>query len=864
MGDPQGESPIDRAEHPRLVLTSSELADIRTLAGTDSTFLSQLQSLVTYINGQMAIRTDAYMASSNEVLTYLLNMAAAYYLAGGSVWNGTALVSGTAVSGVTGLLTPAEYSTRVKAVWALRIATADQSSGDGGKAAIAYDWSYPMFNSTERAAVVAWLTARLDHVGGSAFDFWNDVGDALRMEEVMLRAMAIKNDGDADSYVTTYDKFATWWRGSDGWASGHGAYGGTGSGWTQGMLYGNGYHAAAYGLTGIVGGGSRIMDEAARTALGISRATYYSHDDARTWRYYPRYVLRNLTGGVFPTTTVSSTYAMPRTNGYQYLWRPGELARWHATIAADMPGKTVSAPAAVATLETLRFSRAVAVAMGDTDMASLAQWLIATICGSWSPSWTTGEVLTFFAGRGGESVATPASPTEAGEGLSMFAPEGHWTFRTDWTTRGAPCVMVLSQKWVPGAYGFRHVGEILAFKNGPALNRLTGWSGHAHTLGGAISSSMTFPTMSATRTQLTGSVSGDAMASTTSTHVYLGGERIDQNYQIQASDMVDGGAYDCLRETRQWLHDGSAARDVDYLFLDLYKSYYEYTTKLNGYVRQIVYFRPSNVAGNARLVVFDRPSVKSPYDWNTGTGAYAKMQGWVTAGEPTFEDGTVSAGPSRGPSGTAGKSHTLDGTYVSATNTEAGSDNTVHLSVVRPTSNRRLLKVGGPNGSGQYTYYTAGDAANWSHITDMPQGYTLISAGFDAGVITPNMAGQWHVYVEDLTTDAQTIFVTAVEITDAGDPRSTVEAVTGSGFTGARVGDRIAVFGETNDALTSGTFVIPTAGTYKVLISGLAASAARTVTGSGATVTGTMTSSSAGTLYLTITTTGSNTTMTVG
>lgn len=860
-----GTTPLERGEHPRFLLTTTELDDIRTVAGADSLFVTQMNAFVTYINSELSARTTAYMSSSWEVsMQYLRMLGAAYHFAGGDYWDGTALASGAAVPGITGLQAPSVYAARIVDIWDVVTTTPrviPTSTGDGGVSALSYDWTFPCLDSGRRTAVAAWLVTDALPLDSSNFDFWSDTGDTLFRIRHLATSMALQNDGLQTSFATTYDKFSSWWRGADGWATGHSAFGGTGSGWVQGMFYGNAYHASAYGLD-VNPGGTRIFEEMARTALGQTYAEWYAHDDGRMWRYFPRYALRNLTGGVYPAGTITSVYAVPRTNGYQYLWRPGELSTWHATSSTDTIGKPAQNPGGVSTIHTLRVAATITKNWSAND-AALAKWLIDNVSGPWAYNDWPKDVVSLISGRGSNTVTAATTPSDAGESLSMFGQEGHWTFRTDWATRNAPVVMVLSQKWPGGSYGFRHVGEILLFRNGPVLNRRTNWSGHTNVLGAANASSMSFPTMSATRTQLTGSASGEVMASAATTHIYLGGERLNTAAQLQASDMVDGGAYDCLKNLRQWLHDGTAGRDVDYLFLDLYTAYDDYTTKLNSYVRQVVYFRPSTVSGVPRLVVFDRPSVKSPYNWGAGTGDYAKMQGWTTAGEPTFADGTSAAGPSRGPSGTAGKTYSTDATYVTCDNTEVGSDSTLHLTVLRPTANRRLVKLGGPSTSALYQDY-AGAATEWSHERDLPQGYPLATGDTTPSVITPSYAGAWHLYIEDSTTDAQTIFVTALEATDQGDAKSTTEAVTGSGLTGARIGDRIAVFGETSDAVTSGTFTIPSVGTYKVLIAGVAASAVRTLSGSGATVTGSLTASAAGTLYLDITTTGASTVMTLG
>lgn len=856
-GDPGADSPVGRGEHPRFLITETERPSIVAALGTGGGLNSTAQSWLTWLDGQMASLTAAQMFAAKTSMRpyYVFNVALAYILSGGDTWDGTAAVSQSAVPGLTFSYTPAQYATRVRDLLALFEATSTSSMGaESGQCFVTgYDWCYAALSASEREAFANW--AATYNPTGTSVDNRGDAGDVHARAMAVTLALAIKNDGYQSAWVTTYDKFSTWWRGSDGVTTGNAGGQGTGGGYIQGLFYGIAYN----------GGPCLLMEEYARTALGLSATDHYTTGDADAWRYLPRYLYRCLTGDAMPRSTTTSAKAVPRTNGYQYYFYNGELEAWAPPAGGNGVG-----PAEDSSIPSMLWAASV-LQTADSQQAQLAKWMLENRSGypgTASGDWQYGSAMwRLVIGHKVPSTTTPSSPADCGEALSVSSPEGRWVFRTNLSAASIdhPTIMVLAQRWAAGSYGFRHCGDLHIYRKGPQMVRHGINQGHDN-ISAWQSSVMLFPKWNATRTELTGSVSGD----TVTNHDAIGAERLTTSAVGTAISTFYGvgGANDCQQTApKEFFTDGS--RLVDYLGLDLLKAYSDYSSRLTAYWRHIVYFRPSSpTSDSVRIVVFDRSTLQSPYDHGGGTGTYGRTLKWVTAGEPTFANGSSSAGPNRGPTGTGGKTYSDDCTLVTAVNTANGANGKTWISVLLPSSSRRIIKCGGPASGGQHFYFNSntGVASSlWSHELDTPFGYHCgTSYGSSDPASYRECAGEWHIQIEDRSTNATNPFLTAIEVSDSSASQSTTEAITGTGFSGARIGSGIALFGTTSDSLTSGDFTIPTAGTYNVLISCIQANRVCTLTGTGATVTGTLTASAAGTLYLTITTTGANTVMTLG
>jgi hypothetical protein len=100
-------------------------------------------------------------------------------------------------------------------------------------------------------------------------------------------------------------------------------------------------------------------------------------------------------------------------------------------------------------------------------------------------------------------------------------------------------------------------------------------------------------------------------------------------------------------------------------------------------------------------------------------------------------------------------------------------------------------------------------------------------------------------------------FLNVLEAADAGDSPTPTVLLTGVGVVGARVGDKIAAFSPTEGRIETGYITVDEAGTYGVLVCDLLAGAAYDIGGR------TMSASSAGTIYVVVSTAGAGSRLTV-
>lgn len=839
------ESPLERGEHPRFIFTSVERDSIVSSLGTGGGLNSQTQTWLTWLNSEMTSKTAAQMFAAKDTLRpwYVMNVALAYLMSGGSTWNGTSAVAQTAIPGLNfGSYTSDDYLNRVKALLVLFLGTANTIGAESGQAFIlGYDWCFAGLSTTERQNVANWFAGRTPGATSNR----GDAGDVQERMMLVSSALAIKNDGYQSAWSTLYNRFDDWVRGSDGVTSGNSGGVTTGGGYVQGLLYGISYTQAPV----------LMMEEYARTALGLDAGTHYN-TEAYAFKYLPRYYFRILTGDAYPRSTITSARAVPRTNGYQYTFYNGELEHWAPPGGGNGTGTEDA-------VSPMLWAASTFIA-ADPNVAKLAKWYIVNRCGY--PALTAsdlqyGSALWYLLfGRRVADVETVSSPADCGESLSQSSPEGRYIFRTNLSAASIdhPTIMILAQRWAAGGYGFRHCGEIHIYRKGPQMVRRGIAQGHDN-IGSWQGSILTFPKLNATRTELTGTSSGTVL----SNHDALGAERLTTSAEGTpvSTFYAVGGANDCqLTAPREYLNNGNP--DVDYVGMDLRGQYSSYTSRLTSYWRHVVYFRPANPTTDpVTLVVFDYPVVISPYNFGDSTGTYGKSLCWTLAGEPNFVNGNTNIGPDRGPTGTHGKLYSDDCTVISAVNTANSANGKTYLSFLLPNANYRVIKVGGPSSEGlNFRYNTeSGKTADlWSHELETVFGYM---SGTNYGVSDPaayrEYAGQWFVEIQDRSADTNTPFMTVVECGDSGLTKAATSLLTSTSCYATLVGSKIAVFGtHPTTYVSSLDFTIPTAGTYKVLISCLTPNTAFSVT--GGSVSGSTTSSSAGTLYLTITTSSSN------
>jgi hypothetical protein len=258
-----------------------------------------------------------------------------------------------------------------------------------------------------------------------------------------------------------------------------------------------------------------------------------------------------------------------------------------------------------------------------------------------------------------------------------------------------------------------------------------------------------------------------------------------------------------------------------------------------------------------RVWVFDRSTLK---------GTSFERRWTVHVGNDPTVDGTSAAGPARGPtSSTTGKTTYTGATVASIANTVNGMNHKTFIRPYCPTT-FKVVKVNWRRGTG---------------TRDLEDPYGIVAtlgssmSGDDVSVIP--YASAYRLEVIPTSTNLTERFLVALEVAPSSTAtESTKAAVTATNFMASQQGDAVAAFAIT-DGATSGTVVMATAGTFRLLLAGLATSAARTFA-KGSNITSitkvadgdtdlTYTSSSVGTLELSVVVsgagTGANNTVTV-
>ena len=229
-------------------------------------------------------------------------------------------------------------------------------------------------------------------------------------------------------------------------------------------------------------------------------------------------------------------------------------------------------------------------------------------------------------------------------------------------------------------------------------------------------------------------------------------------------------------------------------------------TKISSAVREFAIFPPATPGTDPlRMIISDRMT--------TVDTKFEKRWVLYYSGTPVV-NGSPTAGPARGnPSSTTGKTTYTGANVITAPSGEPTANNKTYVKPIFPAGSKIVL-------------------VNFRRNNQVEDSYGLIhsSSGFssdDAAYVS-----SYRTEIIPATPQLSDHFVNVIEVGPSSGSSSVTEAINGTSFKGARVGNRIAVFG-TSDLAPAGSFVIPSAGTYRVLISDLGAQAARTVTAGG-------------------------------
>jgi hypothetical protein len=426
-------------------------------------------------------------------------------------------------------------------------------------------------------------------------------------------------------------------------------------------------------------------------------------------------------------------------------------------------------------------------------------------------------------------VVAPVSPSEAAFPVSKAFQDGKWVFRTGWDNPNDSYVTVRANRWMRNGNGMspNAPGGFTIDRKGPQVTFQGGNDGHEWGSESGAGPANVLLFVDTSRTGPSGPYDD------------LGGHRLAPDGTRGSLDWVPGSPYDAREAARFLPASASASRDADYVMVDVTRSYSSTRyrdnynpARVSEVVRQVVYFRPTNIGVDPdRVVVFDRATTtdtKFEKRWLFHTSAEPLVNGSVTPGIPV-----------RNGSG-AGKWTYAGATRVTATNTVNGSNGRVFLTPLLPAS-RTIVKVGGPNAAG----------VSWqtdSHEYEDPLGF--LNKG--NVILEPDKGqyvGQYRVEIIPSTPALTDVFLNVVEVGNASVTAPLPTTVLPStGLVAARVGDRIAVFNRVSSAVTTGDLTVDISGDYGINIADLYPNRDYEVTISGSVTT--KTASAAGTLYL--------------
>jgi hypothetical protein len=307
-------------------------------------------------------------------------------------------------------------------------------------------------------------------------------------------------------------------------------------------------------------------------------------------------------------------------------------------------------------------------------------------------------------------------------------------------------------------------------------------------------------------------------------------------------DIRPGSQSDYLGEVRTRFASGPA--DLDYVFADMSAWYpgpkWSNSDNPPSVVLchdQKVLFRPASLNDPVRVVVYRR--------YQTVSTRFEPTFVWNPSGNAVSIDGTETAGtPVRNGSGGGQWTYTGASRAIVVNTVSVGTpayNGKNVLTVIRPTS-RTIVKSGGPDSQGNEFQDTAQGDGGWDHTSNnwSCEAIDLYGERFSFSAVEPGSSetahhGRYCVQIQANPIATAGDFLVVNEVGDSSMTPSNCEHLTGTNFAGVAIhgsdGKRIAVFGTAGDA-ASGSFIIPTAGTYKALICNLLASTCA-ITGGG-------------------------------
>lgn len=780
-----GNSPLTRNEHPRLMISSDNIAERAAAVSTGGEWATEYQDWVTYLDSQYSSAASAAEGLRDQYASDFALLA----------------VLRDHTTGVTYGKTRSEYASKAIAMMLAYITAHSSATEDNygpWSPMFVYDWLYNDLSSGERSTLVTYFkTIDSSNFANGTYQSPQESQTVSARIKKLLMMMACYADGVDDAwandYQTHYDNLI-----ADIWTAWNNHAGTTPAMPGQGISYGTSYSMGPL-IKGL---------ESWRVANNIANDTFYS--GMTFFQKFPAALALH----ELPYSNADASYPGGR-KYVVYKTNSSDANKKFFQMAVNMPFYTK------------------AFYSLDPDMAALATWWRTNRSGTsitsgtnWSEtSAVYGGFFEFLCGR----KITGQSPSDISLPLDVDLDEGRALMRSAWADNTATLMSYGYPAEISGIRTMiRNDALALTLDRGGPLIVPGGVSVHDYGELPWFQSGLLFPDMSIT------SVPSD--------------ETGDYGKNDRGGMRTQG---DINRLTSKRTLMASGVRDVNYILADVTRGYNSdeandgtayNTVKVSKVVGECVVFKRSG-SGSDFIVLHDYAVTKDV--------KYEKYRQFVLAAEPTI-DGSSASGPSRGGS-SHGKTTYTGATVIQVSNTTHGNGR-AFITPLLPTA-FEVIKVGGPNASG--TSWTT----NSHEFEDV--------YGVQAAVTNPSPSsddlpycGAWRAEVWPTTKQLTDNLLHVIEANTTSQSTATATAtVNGSGFIGVRISNTHAViFSDNNTDKTSGTFVLPTAGTYKVHISRLSGSS-RTVTG-GANVSSItavegggsspFTVSSANTLYLTI------------
>lgn len=762
LGAATATSPLTLNQHPRLGMSPSDMPAIVSRLRSGGEWNADFIEYVRYLE------SPAVWSSGSTAWADLgqWSMGAAFIY--------SLRTQGGCCTGVSFSRTAAEYAAQAL-TWSQRLISLDTAppahlvEHQYHSTFFVYDWIHPTMSPSARAGFVTYwksLDGFAPLLGAASGNIqWANEQLSRGTARKVLAGLACAGDGTDEAWCTssyrTYDLYIR--HPSDGMVSRETQRGGTDASWIQGINYGLSYDAHHLA----------IAEMGWRTANGLSKAEHYTPQQAGYWLGLGRLA-----------TYFQRPWAAPGSGPDGRRWRylkdvytnkdfgPSEGSEdlvWWGLMRRELQGV-------------------------DDDAAGLAAWNIAhrAYGGGQDPRYW---IHTKFLGRNNAETG----PDAIGLPLNKAFQFGAWMWRTGWTNLNDSLVTVFGYEFsgfrsAVGSFSIDYMGPAIVLPGSGGHDIDSAWHGFANTLGAPENRSTP-----ETRDPENNDDYGFHRA-----------------YNPITPDFVQDTVADWLDRTERFVAP-SGENDFGYLSLDRTRSMngavvndttqVGNTPKIASAFREFAVFPPANPGVDAlRVVVSDRMTTLDP--------KFEKRWVLFYSGVPTV-NGSASAGPSRGASGTTGKTTYTGATLISAVTGEATGNNRTWVQPIFPQSPRVVLVNFRRNNQVEDSYGTM-------HGT----------SGFDADHAP--YVSSYRTEIIPSVSQLSDHFVNVIQVTTKNATAAPTEAIPGVNFKGARVGNRIAVFPASELLPPNGSFVIPTAGTYRVMISGIGPGATRTITPGGA------------------------------